>query len=76
MTRSESLLSPELKQGVLDLSKVRAAIRMLGSGFFQEMTGSKRDKGLKTHDHTAYAAMEVCEEPDYEAYWVQEELDD
>jgi hypothetical protein len=31
---------------------------------------------LKTHDHTEYAAMEVCEEPDYEAYWVQEELDD
>eukprot|EP00435_Cladocopium_sp_Y103_P012821 s2582_g3.t1 len=34
--------------GVLDLKKVRAAIRMLGSGFFQEMTGVQRDRGLKT----------------------------
>ena len=62
--------------GVLSISKVRAAIRLLGSGFFQEMTGAKRDKGLKTYDHTAFTVEEASEEPDHEAYWVQEELDD
>eukprot|EP00435_Cladocopium_sp_Y103_P063960 s281_g25.t1 len=62
--------------GVLDLKKVRAAIRMLGSGFFQEMTGAKRDKGLKTYDHTAFAAEELTDECEHDAYWVQDELDD
>ena len=49
---------------------------MLGSGFFQEMTGSKRDKGLKTYDHTAFTVEKASEENEQEAFWVQEELDD
>ena len=32
--------------GALKLQKAVAAIRMLGSGFFQELTGAKRVKGL------------------------------
>ena len=38
--------------GALKLPKVVSAIRMLGSGFFQELTGAKKEKGLKTYDHT------------------------
>ena len=34
----------------LDIKKVTGAIRMLGSNFFQDMTGLKREKGLKTYD--------------------------
>ena len=48
--------------GVLELKKVQAAIRMLGSGFFQEMTGARRDKGLKTYDHTAFTVDEIGDE--------------
>ena len=40
------------------------------------MTGSKRDEGLKTHDRTAFAIEAISEDPEHEAYWVQEELDD
>eukprot|EP00435_Cladocopium_sp_Y103_P040013 s2586_g10.t2 len=62
--------------GALELTKVRAAIRMLGSGFFQDMTGSKREKGLRTYDHTAFTMDEITEEETQEAFWVQDELDD
>ena len=37
---------------------------------------SKRDKGLKTYDHTAFTVEETSEENEQEAFWVQEELDD
>ena len=60
----------------LAMSKVTAAIRMLGSNFFLDLTGQKRDKGLKTYDHTAF---HVEDQPDpEEAMWVQEDggLDD
>ena len=40
------------------------------------MTGSKRDKGLKTYDHTAFTVEKASEENEQEAFWVQEELDD
>ena len=63
------------KGGALELTKVRAAIRMLGSGFFQEMTGNKRDKGLRTYDHTAFTVDEIDDDVQ-ESYWVQDELDD
>ena len=62
------------KGSKLEMSKVTAAIRMLGSGFFQDLTGSKRDKGLKTYDHTAFVAEDPMEE-DHETYWT-EDLDD
>ena len=64
------------KGGVLELSKVQAAIRMVGSGFFQEMTGAKRDKSLKTYDHTAFTVDEMGEDDTQETFWVQDELDD
>ena len=64
------------KGGSLELPKVQSAIRMVGSGFFQEMTGAKCDKGLKTYDHTAFAMDEIPDEESPEAFWVQEELDD
>lgn len=62
--------------GSLELDKVKAAIRMVGSGFFQEMTGAKRDKSLKMYDHTAFTMDEVMEDEAQETYWVQDELDD
>ena len=64
------------KGGTLDLDRVKAAIRMVGSGFFQELTGAKRDKSLKTYDHTAFTMEEVMEDETQETYWVQDELDD
>ena len=49
------------KGGELKMNEVSAAIRMLGSGFFQEYTGARRDKGQKTYDHTAFAAEDEPE---------------
>ena len=46
----------------LEMSKVEAAIRMLGSSFFQEYTSGKREKNLKTYDHSAFAVEETFEE--------------
>ena len=59
--------------GKLDVKRVSQAIRMLGSGFFQEYTGGRRDKQLKTYDHTAFAIEEVIEEPEAETYWMTED---
>lgn len=63
---SGSLLSAEDKKrvlleceatgsGALTVDAVSKAIRLLGSGFFQEMTGLKRSKG-KTYNSSALAA--------------------
>ena len=65
-------LSPEDKKRVLveagaeqgsklEMKKVTAAIRMLGSSFFHEYTSGKRDKSQKVYDHTAYSVDEVKE---------------
>ena len=63
--------------GLLDVKKVSQAIRMLGSGFFQEYTSGRKDKSLKTYDHTAFAIEEVTEEPEAETFWMTEDsLDD
>jgi hypothetical protein len=62
------------KGGSLELNKVQAAIRMVGSGFFQEMTGAKRDKGLKTYDHTAFTVDEIGDDDAQETFWVQDEV--
>ena len=56
----------------LTLDKVTAAIRMLGSGFFQEMTGQKRDKGLKTYEHDTLV-MDEGSEPEAETYWTMDD---
>ena len=42
------------KGGKLNVKNVEAAVRMIGSGFFQDMLGNKRDKGFKTYDHTIF----------------------
>ena len=44
--------------GTLKMIKVQAAIRMLGSTFFQDYTYGKKDKNQKTYDHTAFLAEE------------------
>ena len=65
--------------GVLDVKKVTAAIRMLGSGFFQELTGNRRDRTLKTYDHHAFNLEEESEAMDGEhTFWTtsEEYLDD
>ena len=66
ITLRGSLLTPEDKKrvlldvdaassGNLTIEKVSSAIRMLGAGFFHEITGGKRAKG-KTYDSTALIA--------------------
>eukprot|EP00435_Cladocopium_sp_Y103_P038646 s303_g10.t1 len=59
----------------LEWSKVVAAIRMLSSNFFQDYTGSKREKTQKTYDHLAFATDEVGDdEHDEEAFWTSDDL--
>eukprot|EP00435_Cladocopium_sp_Y103_P009090 s488_g2.t1 len=61
----------------LEWSKVVSAIRMLGSAFFQDYTGAKRERSLKTYDHMAFNVDEVDDEPEHDAYWVSDDpLDD
>ena len=65
--------------GALDVKRVTSAIRMLGSGFFQELTGNRRDRTLKTYDHQAFNLEEETEPSDGEhSFWttVDESLDD
>lgn len=45
--------------GVLEIKKVSAAIRMLGSGFFGELAGQKKDRSLKVYDQHAFMVDEV-----------------
>ena len=61
----------------MTVKNVEAAIRMIGSGFFQDMIGGKRDKSLKTYDHTAFSLEETSEsqwEPDGDVLWASEEM--
>ena len=62
------------KGGHLEVSKVSAAIRMLGSGFFQDMLGQKRDKNQKTYDHTAFQAEEMTGQDPEEAFWATDDM--
>ena len=57
----------------LDIKKVTGAIRMLGSNFFQEMTGLKREKGLKTYDHHTFA-MDEGSDAEAETFWTADDL--
>ena len=62
--------------GKLAMKKVTAAIRMIGSNFFQEMTGNRRDKSLKVYDSQTFVA-EDDEESISESFMVMEDpLDD
>ena len=80
-----SKLSPEDKKriivesgaesgGVLNMTKVESAVRMLGSGFFQEFTSGRKDKALKTYDHTAFNVEEENEEDPDLAFWTSDEI--
>ena len=82
VTLRGSRLSPEDKKrvpvesgaergGALEMPKVTAAVRMLGSQFFQEYTSGKREKGLKTYDHTTLV-MDSGDEGE-STFWSQEE---
>ena len=59
----------EREDSELEMKRVSAAIRMLGSTFFQEYTSGKRDKSLRTYDHMAFGAIEETEEPGEDAPW-------
>eukprot|EP00435_Cladocopium_sp_Y103_P033670 s3443_g8.t1 len=48
-------------KGSLTVDKVSAAIRMLGVGFFHEMTGGRRTQKLKIYDQAALMADELDE---------------
>lgn len=61
---------------VLEMSKVTSAVRMLGSGFFQDMTGYKRDRSLKIYDQSAFALEEAEEPPDAETFMAYDETYD
>ena len=63
----------------LTLKSVEAAIRMIGSGFFQDMIGNKRDTNLKTCDHTAFTLEASSETPwdvDGDVFWASDETFD
>ena len=47
--------------GKLDLKRAASAIRMIGSNFFQEFTGGKKDRGLKVYDSSSFLAEEAEE---------------
>ena len=47
--------------GSLEMTKVTSAVRMLGAGFFQEMTGNRKDKSLKVYDTNAFVMDDVEE---------------
>ena len=50
-------------KGDLSITKVSSAIRLLGAGFFQDVTGVKRTK-QKTYDQATLAMEEVDEDVD------------
>ena len=83
-----SRLSPEDKKRVLveagaegigaklEWKKVVGAIRMLSSSFFQDYTGNRKDKSLKTYDHTAFTVEDATEGEAVDTYMTEEILDD
>ena len=63
--------------GSLTIKRVAASIRMLGAGFFHEMTHGKRTSKLKTYDQTALLAeTSDAEEPDSTAFFTETPEDD
>ena len=47
--------------GKLELKRVSSAIRMIGSNFFQEFTGGKKDRNLKVYDSSSFVAEDLDE---------------
>ena len=63
--------------GSLEMARVTAAVRMLGSTFFQEMSGVRREKTLKVYDHQAFLAEEPEDYVEQETLMATDEhLDD
>ena len=62
--------------GELEMKNVAAAIRMLGSSFFQEYTSGKREKGQKTYDHLAFGVDEVEDYVDETGWEPEESMED
>jgi hypothetical protein len=44
---SHSRVKKDVEKGALTMKNVTAAVRLLGSGFFQEYTGLRRDRNAK-----------------------------
>ena len=65
--------------GELKMTRVAAAVRMLGSSFFQEYAFGKKDKTLKTYDHNAFVAEEHDDQHDdwsrHGDEWYDDEID-
>ena len=61
------------KGGELKMSNVSAAMRTVGSGFFQEYTGVRRDTGQRTYDHTACTAEDESE-GDNEVFYTHDDV--
>ena len=62
--------------GTLEMSRVTAAVRMLGAGFFQEMTGLKKEKSLKVYDSSAFIMDDDEEQADHEALVMDDQWED
>ena len=72
------LESESSKEHALDMTKVTSSVRMLGSGFFHDVTGIKKAKGKIYDAHTMYTeeydeseAALVTEEWDEES-WIEQ----
>ncbi len=59
--------------GNLEMDKVTAAVRMLGAGFFQEMTGNRKDKSLKVYDTNAFVMDDVEDMGENDTFMVTED---
>ena len=59
----------------LTMKDVTSAIRLLGSGFFQDYTGIRRDKTAKTYDHTTLH-VEDEGEGEHETYAMHEDINE
>ena len=60
----------------LEMKKVSAAIRMLGSSFFTKFTSGKREKNQKTYDHLAFGVDEVEEYSEDHAWEVDDPMEE
>ena len=87
ITLRGSNLSPEGKKrvvidsqvstdGKLTISRVSAAIRMLGAGFFHEITTGKKPGKLKTYDATAIVADQMEDDDETSQAMLAESPDD
>eukprot|EP00435_Cladocopium_sp_Y103_P052412 s757_g16.t1 len=63
-------------EGKLTLPRVSAAIRMLGAGFFHEITAGKKGNKLKTYDATTLVADQGDEDDETSHAMIAESPDD